>query len=133
MARLLRAVVITFLFGLLASPIQAYQEIEVTNGGTIGGRTVLVNEIPQPRVFHLILFPNLDMCAEIDTDEELNRVLYDFYIDDKWGMRDVVVSIEHVEAGKPFEEKTIEIKSEFCKPPNFLSMSINPVGIPEIP
>ena len=94
---------------------QAYQEIEVTNGGTIRGKTILTHEIPQPRVFHLILFPNLDMCAEVDTDDELNRVLRDFIIDDHWGMKDVVVSIEHVEAGKPFVEENIDIKAESCK------------------
>ena len=115
MARFLTTLTITLLINLLASITQAYQEIEVTNGGTIKGRAVLTHERPQPRVFHLILFPNLDMCAEIDTDDELNRVLYDFIIDDKWGMKDVVISIEHVEAGKPFEEETIDIKAESCK------------------
>ena len=107
MARLLKRFWILLLTLFMMGHAQAYQEIEVTNGGTIRGKTILTHEIPQPRVFHLILFPNLDMCAEVDTDDELNRVLRDFIIDDHWGMKDVVVSIEHVEAGKPFVEEKL--------------------------
>ena len=58
----------------------AYQEIEVKNGGTIQGKATMIGEMPFPRVYHLILFPNIDMCAEIDTDDEMNRVLDDFKI-----------------------------------------------------
>ena len=115
MIRLLKISSLVLLLSLLDIPTEAYQEVEITNGGTIKGKAILTHKIPQPRVFHLILFPNLDMCAEIDTDEELNRVLYDFIVDDKWGMKDVVISIDHVEAGKPFENETINIKAESCK------------------
>lgn len=93
----------------------AYQEIEVKNGGAINGKAILKGQIPQPRVFHLVLFPNIDMCAEVDTDDEMNRILYDFIIDDNRGLKDVVISLEHVEAGKPFNKKPINIRSENCK------------------
>ena len=45
----------------LSQPVLAYQEIEVKNGGTLQGHTYLKGKIPQPRVYHLVLFPNIDM------------------------------------------------------------------------
>lgn len=93
----------------------AYQEIEVSNGGTIEGKVELIGSIPGPRVYHLVLFPNIDMCAEVDTDQEMNRVLYDFIRDSNGGLKDVVVALEKVDAGKPFNKEPISILSENCK------------------
>ncbi len=93
----------------------AYQEINVQNGGTIKGNAKLTGKMPYPRVYHLILFPNIDMCAEVDTDDEMNRVLDDFKISPDGGLRDVVIALEHVEAGKPFNKEPINILSENCK------------------
>jgi plastocyanin len=89
--------------------------MEVTNGGSIQGKATMFGEMPYPRVYHLILFPNIDMCAEIDTDDEMNRVLDDFKISADGGLKDVVIALEHVEAGKPFNKKPILIDSEDCK------------------
>jgi len=93
----------------------AYQEMEVNNGGTIQGKVTFTGVMPNPRIYHLILFPNIDMCAEVDTDDEMNRVLDDFKISPDGGLKDVVVTIEHVEAGKPFNKEPINILSENCK------------------
>jgi hypothetical protein len=93
----------------------AYQEMEVTNGGTIIGKTSLTGQMPSPRIYHLILFPNIDMCAEVDTDDEMNRVLEDFKISPDGGLKDVVITLDHVEAGKPFNKEPINITSENCK------------------
>ena len=93
----------------------AYQEMEVTNGGTIQGKVTLIGEMPYPRIYHLILFPNIDMCAEIDTDDEMNRVLEDFKVSPDGGLKDVVVTIKHVDAGKPFNKEPINITAENCK------------------
>ena len=99
----------------MAYPGWAYEEIEVANGGTIQGKAVLTGKMPYPRIYHLILFPNIDMCAEVDTDDEMNRVLDDFKIPPDGGLKDVVVTIEHVDAGKPFNKEPINILSENCK------------------
>ena len=93
----------------------AYQEMEVTNGGTIQGKVTLIGEMPYPRIYHLILFPNIDMCAEVDTDDEMNRVLEDFKVSPDGGLKDVVVTLEHVDAGKPFNKEPINITAENCK------------------
>jgi len=102
-------------FTSLGVESNAYQEMEVTNGGSIQGKATMFGEMPYPRVYHLILFPNIDMCAEVDTDDEMNRVLDDFKISEDGGLKDVVITLEHVEAGKPFNKKPILIDSEDCK------------------
>ena len=61
-------ILMTFAF---AQNSWSYQEIEVKNGGSITGKTYLHGETPEPRVYHLVLFPNIDMCAEVDTDDEM--------------------------------------------------------------
>jgi plastocyanin len=114
----LRSIIfITTLFSFISLSVEsrAYQEIDVTNGGTVRGKVVLTGEMPHPRVYHLVLFPNIDMCAEIDTDDEMNRVLDDFKISEDGGLKDVVITLKHVEAGKPFNKKPILIDSEDCK------------------
>ena len=107
------AVIISTL--IVSAESQAYQEIEVKNGGTIQGKAILTGKMPFPRVYHLVLFPNIDMCAEIETDDEMNRVLDDFKISEDGGLKDVVIALTHVEAGKPFNKKPILIDSEDCK------------------
>ena len=102
-------------FTSLSVESNAYQEMEVTNGGSIQGKATMFGEMPYPRVYHLILFPNIDMCAEVDTDDEMNRVLDDFKISADGGLKDVVIALEHVDAGKPFNKKPILIDSEDCK------------------
>ena len=104
-------------FSVLSSALNAwaYQEMEVTNGGTIRGKATLSGQMPTPRIYHLILFPNIDMCAEVDTDDEMNRVLEDFKISPDGGLKDVVITLDHVEAGKPFNKEPINILSENCK------------------
>ena len=109
------SLVVTLYFVSVTIPGWAYQEIEVKNGGTIQGKATLIGKMPFPRIYHLILFPNIDMCAEVDTDDEMNRVLDDFKVSADGGLKDVVVTIQHVDAGKPFNKEPINIVAENCK------------------
>ena len=109
------SLVVTLYFVSVTIPGWAYQEVEVKNGGTIQGKATLIGKMPFPRIYHLILFPNIDMCAEIDTDDEMNRVLDDFKVSPDGGLKDVVVTIQHVDAGKPFNKEPINIVAENCK------------------
>jgi len=103
------------LFTSLSAESKAYQEIEVINGGAIEGKVTMTGKMPFPRVYHLILFPNIDMCSEVETDDEMNRVLDDFKISEDGGLKDVVITLEHIEAGKSFNKEPIMINSEDCK------------------
>ena len=109
------SLIVTLFFVSVTIPGWAYQEIEVKNGGTIQGKATLIGKMPFPRIYHLILFPNIDMCAEVDTDDEMNRVLDDFKVSPDGGLKDVVVTIQHVDAGKPFNKEPINIVAENCK------------------
>ena len=109
------SLVVTLYFVSVTIPGWAYQEVEVKNGGTIQGKATLIGKMPFPRIYHLILFPNIDMCAEIDTDDEMNRVLNDFKVSPDGGLKDVVVTIQQVDAGKPFNKDPINIVAENCK------------------
>lgn len=113
---------VMILMGMVwGTPTFAYQEIEVKNGGTIQGTAFLKGPNPPPRIFHLVLFPNLDMCAEVPedaetlTDDEMNRVMYDFIEGKNRGLSNVVITLDHVEAGKPFGKSGIMIRAENCK------------------
>jgi len=105
----------------LCSPAYSYQEVDVKNGGTIQGNAFLTGPNPPPRIFHLVLFPNLDMCAEVEpdpetaTDDSMNRVMFDFIEGENRGLSNVIVSLEKVEAGKPFQKSPVMIRSENCK------------------
>jgi len=110
--KILIALVALLTFSL---PALAYEEINVQNGGTIKGKTTMTGKMPFPRHYHLVLFPNIDMCAEVDTDDEMNRVLEDFKTSPTGELKDVVISLEKVEAGKPFNKEPINILSENCK------------------
>ena len=96
-------------------PAIAYQEINVENGGSIQGKAKMFGNMPHARYYHLVLFPNIDMCAEVDIDDEMNRVLDDFKISADGGLKDVVITLERVEAGKSFNKEPIIITSENCK------------------
>ena len=109
------SLIVTLFFVSVTIPGWAYQEIEVKNGGTIQGKATLIGKMPFQRIYHLILFPNIDMCAEVDTDDEMNRVLDDFKVSPDGGLKDVVVTIQHVDAGKPFNKEPINIVAENCK------------------
>ncbi len=113
---ILPTVLLTF-----STPVLSYQEIDVMNGGTLKGKTRLVGEVPGPRVYHLVLFPNMDMCAEVKKDDEvstdldnMNRLLNDFVVSPSGAFKDVVITLEHVEAGKPFDNRPVDFLAENC-------------------
>ncbi len=111
----------TLVFALLAffqffsTQSLAYQEIEVEKGGVIKGKALLSGTIPPPRIYHEVLFPNMDLCSEVDTDDNMNRILNDFLVHQDGGLKDVVISIEHVDAGKVFLKEPVRILSQDCK------------------
>ena len=40
--------------GWLAGPVQAYEEIAVSDGGTLSGSVTLVGEIPKPKSYNFV-------------------------------------------------------------------------------
>ncbi|MBI3802150.1 MAG: carboxypeptidase regulatory-like domain-containing protein [Nitrospirae bacterium] len=85
-----------------------YEEAEVSHGGTVTGKITLKGEIPEPRVFPLVLYPFGPFCKKI-SDGEGNVRLKEFIVGKEGGLGDAVVAIVDVKKGKPFKP----IKSNF--------------------
>ncbi len=92
-----------------------YRAVEVPNGGTLKGTAVLSGQIPEDRMYHLVLFPNSDLCDNVDTDENNNRVIKNFEVGPDGALKDVVIAIQGVQKGKPFGNRVTRIKAENCE------------------
>ncbi len=86
------SLLLTVLLSLsLASVGFGYQEVQITNGGTIRGRVLLTGPIPSPGV--LAVQKNRTVCGEHMPDESL-------LVSPDRGIRNVAVVIDDIRAGK---------------------------------
>ncbi len=88
---------------LLSGQAMAYEEIRVSEGGTIVGTVSLQGQVPKPKGYNLTTLPDTFYCGRI-SDGQGWRILQPFNVGPKGEFRDVVVYLEGVEKGKPFEE-----------------------------
>src|SRR5262249_53977898 len=88
----------------LSSPmaVHAYEVIDVRHGGTIEGTVTLDGPVPEPKGFNLITFPDPAYCGRISNGGGW-RLLRDFVVGPQGGLKNAIVLLEGVEAGKPFE------------------------------
>ena len=107
--------VLTGLFGLGwgVAPGWGYEEVTVTNGGTVTGRVTLNGAPPPTRIFHMVFSPNIDFCTRV-SDGKGNRLLKEFRVSDDGGFQDVVVAVVGVEQGKRFDYMP-QIELENCR------------------
>ena len=101
--------------GLLsvALPAQAYDVIDIEHGGVIEGTVKLDGPVPEPKGFNLITFPDPQYCGRISNGRGW-RLLYDFVVDQQGGLKDAIVLLDGVEAGKPFETSVPLIEARDC-------------------
>jgi hypothetical protein len=95
------------------SPAYAYEEITVTDGGTLSGTVTLVGEVPKPKGYNLVTFPDPVYCGRI-SDGHGWRLLQTFHVGAEHAFQDVVVLIEGIEKGKNFEFKAQRIEAIDC-------------------
>jgi hypothetical protein len=79
----------------------AYEEIEVKDGGALTGAVTLVGEVPKPKGYNLTTLPDAIYCGRI-SDGRGWRLLQPFMVGDKGAFAQVVVLLKDVEKGKPF-------------------------------
>src|ERR1044071_6596426 len=79
-----------------------YDVIDVDHGGVIEGTVTLEGAVPEPKGFNLITFPDPQYCGRISNGRGW-RLLHDFVVGPTGGLKDAIVLLEGVEAGKPFE------------------------------
>ncbi|BFU97011.1 MAG: conserved exported protein of unknown function [Nitrospira sp.] len=100
----------------LASPATAsYEAITVQDGGTITGTVTLDGAVPKPKGYNLTTLPDPFYCGRI-SDGQGWRILQPFDVGLTAEFRDVVVYLEGVGQGKPFEEGGIpQIEARDCR------------------
>ena len=106
------AVMLLVLGGSL-SAAQAYEVIDVSHGGSIQGIVRLDGPVPEPKGFNLITFPDPAYCGRISNGRGW-RLLHDFVVGPNGGLKDAIVLLEGVEAGKPFELSVPLIEARDC-------------------
>ena len=98
----------------LSCPALAYQEMMVSNGGTIIGTVKLDGLVPKPKGYNLTTLPDQFYCGRI-SDGQGWRILQPFQVGAAGEFREVVVYLEGVEKGKPFTEgSTPQIEAKDC-------------------
>ncbi len=104
--------VLCFLIGNGAS-VEAYSEIEVTNGGTIQGQVTIEGNKPRPMAFNLVTIPDPVYCGRISTGTGW-RIVEDFIIGPNQQLKDVVVMLREIKEGKPFDVPKVKIEAKDC-------------------
>ncbi len=95
------------------SPGWSYDEVTVTNGGTVRGKITLVGGKPRPMAFNLVTIPDAVYCGRISTGTGW-RIVEDFIIGPEGGLKDAVVALKDVERGKPFEVPKVKVEARDC-------------------
>ncbi|MCZ6800036.1 MAG: carboxypeptidase-like regulatory domain-containing protein [Nitrospirae bacterium] len=99
---------------LFANPVWSYEEVPVTNGGTLTGIVTLQGDVPNPKGYNLVTFPDPVYCGRI-SDGKGWRILQPFTVDAQGGFQNVVVLVEGIKEGKPFNNTTKQIEAIDCK------------------
>src|SRR5512132_3624986 len=101
--------------GLSSLAVQAhsYDVVEVQRGGTLDGRVTLAGAVPEPKGFNLITFPDPAYCGRISNGKGW-RLLYDFNVGSDGGLKNAVVTLEGIEAGKPFDLSVPLVEARDC-------------------
>jgi hypothetical protein len=99
---------------LALSSVSAYQEMPVTDGGTITGKVTLKGGKPVPRGFNLVTFPDPVYCGRISNGRGF-RLLKEFTLAEDRGVKDVVVVLLGIDKGKPFPFQPPQIEARDCR------------------
>ena len=91
----------------------SYEEVPVTNGGTLAGEVKLVGKVPVPKGYNLVTFPDPVYCGRISNGNGF-RLLQPFQVGSNGEFRNVVVLIEGIKKGKPFTNTTERIEAIDC-------------------
>lgn len=113
--RMIRCLAIAVVVWLcpVVSPVGAYDILDVQHGGTVDGNVTLTGAIPEPKGFNLITFPDPAYCGRISNGKGW-RLLRDFVVSSDGGLKNAIVTLEGVEAGKPFDLSVPLIEARDC-------------------
>lgn len=96
------------------TPVFAYEEAAVTDGGTLTGQVTLEGAVPKPKGYNLTTLPDPLYCGRI-SDGQGWRILQPFNVGPAGEFREVVVYLEGIDKGKPFDESGLQrIEAKDC-------------------
>ena len=95
--------------------------ITVTNGGTLSGKITLLGDVPKPKGYNLVTLPDAIYCGRISTGTGW-RLLQPFIIGPNGGFKNVVVYIQDIKKGKPFNYSPPLIEAVDCKFEPYISI-----------
>ena len=107
-----------------ADQVLSYDVIDVQHGGVIEGTVTLDGPVPEPKGFNLITFPDPQYCGRISNGRGW-RLLHDFVVGSNGGLKDAIVLLEGVEAGRPFEVSVPLIEARDCMFQPFMTIVRN--------
>jgi hypothetical protein len=100
--------------GCFGGTTWAYEAAPVPDGGTLVGTVRLDGKVPKPKGYNLTTLPDPIYCGRI-SDGQGWRILQPFNVGPAGEFRDVVVYLEGIDRGKPFEEGTVkQIEAKDC-------------------
>ncbi len=106
--------IVAFSYGL-PGLARGYEEVAVTDGGTLTGTIKLDGKVPSPKGYNLTTLPDQIYCGRI-SDGQGWRLFQPFDIGEGGVFRQVVVYIKSIERGKPFAEtEPPHIKARDCR------------------
>ena len=107
----------------LSAPIVAlaYEEVTVSHGGTITGKVQFSGELPPSIPFELRRYPDRVYCGAL-SDGSGYRLLREVAVGAQQGLKDVVVTVEGIEKGKPFEFTETKLEANICQFIPFVSV-----------
>lgn len=112
---------LSLLMGLGAEPARAYEEATVVDGGTITGSVTFAGLEPPLKRFELRRSPDRAYCGAL-SDGSGYRLLREVAVSADGGLQDVVVRVEGVQQGKPFELKATTLEANVCQFLPFVSV-----------
>ena len=97
-----------------AGAASAYESVTVANGGTLTGRVTLSGQVPKPKGYNLTTLPDPIYCGRI-SDGQGWRILQPFNVGPAGEFREVVVYLEGIDKGKPFDEGGVpQVEAKDC-------------------
>lgn len=113
-AKWITPVLIGWVIFSLSGQVAAYEETSVSGGGSIMGTVYLGGQVPKPKGYNLTTLPDPFYCGRI-SDGQGWRILQPFNVGPGGEFREVVVYLEGVEKGKPFDEtSTPQVEAKDC-------------------
>lgn len=107
-----------------AGQVDAYESMTIVNGGSVKGTVQFTGPLPEPTPFKLHRYPDQKYCGAL-SDGSGYRMLRDVLVGSQGGLKDVIVTVEGVQKGKPFKLEETKLETNMCQFVPFVSVMRN--------